>query len=257
MATRLAQGPATIHQLQHLVNGHYANIYAIVNNWVKRRYAQWPQRQLIECQRPGAPLRRKWHHIVTLTDNGRTDLWRYAQVTRRLRCSDTDDAPLRADMPEDPLEALRLYARQEFLRPAALTLLDELLGWPKQNGREMGAHTGNYGATRAWLDIFRKAGFVTDTGDEYPESSCIKSPHWIFNNNGREALDRHIDALRRAALASGFTPTRRCEYFYPREEASPCTWTMSANNPPDCPDCPYYWYVVQEQQREEERRLGR
>lgn len=236
MATRLAAGPATMKELEAVTGGYQSVIWHIVQNWVGQRFAEWTMHY------PGGAHRGMRERIVTLTETGRRDLWRFGWVTRRLRFSENDDPPLLPDMPEDALEAVRLYARKELLRPAALAVMDELLMWGgKQNVREMAGHTGNLAATRAYMDIFRKAGFVTDIGPRETKYRQITYPRWVLNTYGLEVVDRHIDALRRMSGASGYVPTRECELYYPCQDSSPCASEICSFHPAPCADCPYWW----------------
>lgn len=240
MATRLAIGPATVEGLQILTHANYCGIYQILRNWAASQFVEWTMFE------PADPLHGSRFRIATLAPRGREALWRFGWVTRRLRFSEYDDAPLRTDVPDDPLEALRLHARQEFLRPAALSLLWELIGWGRQSCTQLGANIGNYPAAIRYLNHFRTAGYVTDIGERAPEGWCISFPRWILNNHGHDTLDRHIDALRRVAGASGYQPTRSCELYYPNAQNSPCAESITPTKPPQCPDCPHRWLAREE-----------
>lgn len=244
MGTRLAQGPATLKELEAVTGGYQSVVWHIVRAWVRNRFATW------NIQRGGGRRGRHSWREVCLTDDARRDLWRYGWVTRRVRLGDTSDPPLRDDMPEDPLEALRLHARKEFLRPGALMVLDQLLGWPKQNVRGMAAFTDNLAATRRYMDKFRAAGFVEDVDrDALPGRWRFTSPKWVLSAKGMDALDRHVDAMRRVCVASGYVPTRECEFYYPLQHASPCTGSMSADREPPCGnDCPLWEQVIWERE---------
>ena len=242
MATRLAIGPASIEDLRDVSGGSYCGVYQIVRNWVRRRFAAWTM-----CRVKGRQSGERFR-VVTLAEDGRRDLWRFAQVTARLRFTDTAEYPLRSDVPDEPLEALRRNARHEFLRPSSLALLDELIGWPGQNGLEMARHTSCHGATPDMIMRLRAAGFLTDISGYRIHRGCITIPQWVLNDCGHDALDRHIDALRRAAIVSGYTPERSCEYYYPNPSVSFCAAAMNEYTPPPCPDCPWYEQVILEQQ---------
>lgn len=230
-------GPATLKELEVVTSGYKSVTWHIVRNWVGRGFATWET-----CRGGGRRGLSRWREVA-LTDEGRRDLWRYAWVTRRLRFSDWQEAPLREDVPEDALDALRLHARTEFLRPAALALLEELMGWPGQNLREMGEHTELYATLRGHVRNFRVAGFLADGGQGAMHVGCFKYPRWRLNEAGIDALDRHIDALRRAGIASGYVPTKSCEYYYPNEHVSPCA-TSRGSNIERCSDC---WHVEKDE----------
>lgn len=234
MATRLAMGPATFDEISRLTGMFPEDAYKIMRNWVERRLAEWPKVYRM------AGNRMKPCRELTLTEDGKRDLWRYAIVTRRMRIGDGSEPPLRSDMPEDPLEALRLYARKEFLRPTAMSLVEELIGWPRQSCSDMGRHIGSLNGAATHLRNFRRADLVTDVGSLVFKGSCYRRQLWVLNDYGLECLDRHIDALRRAALATGSLPTRECEYQYPYQEHSWCALALAEYNPPKCPDC-IYW----------------
>lgn len=234
MATRLAMGPATFDDLSRLTGMYPEDAYKIMGNWVRRRLAEWPKVYRM------AGNRLKPCRELTLTEDGKRDIWRYSIVTQRLRIYDGADPPLRTDMPEDPLEALRLFARKEFLRPTAMSLIEELIGWPRQSCSDMGRHIGSTHGALTHLGNFRRAGFVRDVGSGLFRGSFCERRLWVLNDDGFECLDRHIDALRRAALATGYLPSRCCDYSYPYQELSPCALSLSEFNPPKCPYCPYW-----------------
>ncbi|HEY3413761.1 MAG TPA: hypothetical protein VGM51_12010 [Armatimonadota bacterium] len=238
MATRLAIGPASIEDLRDLSGGSYCGVYQIVRNWVGRRFAAWTI-----CRVKGRQSGERFG-VVTLAADGRRDLWRFAQVTSRLRFSEAWEFPLRSDVPDEPLEALRLYARHEFLRPSSMALVEELIGWPGQNALEIARHTGCLGTTDRGIKRLRAAGFLTDITGCRVQRGCITMPKWVLNETGHDALDRHIDALRRAAIVSGYTPERSCEYYYPNQRTSFCASTMNEYTPPPCPDCLWYDEVI-------------
>jgi hypothetical protein len=146
------------------------------------------------------------------TETGRWALWRYAWVARSTFTAYEPDLPLRDDMPDDPVDAVRAGVQQEFLRPASIAVARYLLERGPTSMRQaslamrmpLGAVSQRVRAwdRKGWLQMERDRMTEPFQGERYPT--------WSFSDRGRLALDIHVDALRRAGRVCGWTPTPGC-----------------------------------------------
>lgn len=150
--------------------------------------------------------------VWEVTPTGRWALWRYAWVARSTFTPWDAHYPLREDMPDDPVEAVRTGVQQEFLRPAGIAVAVHLL----ENGRtsmrqaSLAVHLPLSAVSqrvRAW---YRRGWLDADADVRTEPFQGRRYPTWSFNDEGRLALDIHTDALRRAGRACGWTPAPGC-----------------------------------------------
>lgn len=148
---------------------------------------------------------REW----SITDSGRQALWRMAWVTRDILHAPWDDVPLRDDVEDDPVEAVRRHVVFFWLRPSGLQVTRILASpvWAPISmcriTRLSGMNNGTvwqilqYLRARGWLREHPESMSVGFYGDLYPKLS--------MNEEGVQALGRHVDALRRAGRSTGWT----------------------------------------------------
>jgi DNA-binding MarR family transcriptional regulator len=146
-----------------------------------------------------------------ITDVGRRWLWRYGWIMRRLWpiCPYDLETPLRHDTPEAPVLALEQGAHRDLLRPAAVAVTMEIMIWgpctrkEMQQSLEMQPTSANY-----HLDRFRKNGWAESFRRPPQRRYERVVVRWRFTPEGKTAVERHVDAIRRAATASGYFPTK-------------------------------------------------
>jgi hypothetical protein len=143
-----------------------------------------------------------------LTETGRWALWRQAWMTRCAFCPGHLDWDPGTVMPDDPVEAVRLHAREEFLRPGSY----RGIGYMMQRGlvtmRETAVALGIAPAIiYKRMHWWGRLGWVEQTtwrayGLPGQEVWC-----WHLTDAGNDAALYHADALRMAAIGCGWTPT--------------------------------------------------
>jgi hypothetical protein len=148
-----------------------------------------------------------------------------------------EDPPLRDDVPGDPVQAIRECVRPEFLRPAALSVVHQLALFGATSLQGLYAYAGNPALTFFNLHKWREAGLAGRRGREVASVRCNDEGWWELTSEGRLALSRHVDAMRRVCFASGYRISRECEIYHPNEWDSPCAAAISRDNPPHCEDC--------------------
>lgn len=148
---------------------------------------------------------REW----SITENGRRALWRVGWVSRDVLHAPWDDVPLRDDVESDPVQAIRRHVVNSWLRPLGLQCARILIapGWSPISIHQM-SRLGEMHQGQVWRIVqqLRRRGWVTADPDSFAyDSSGIPYPKWKMNADGKEALGRHVDALRRAGRTTGWT----------------------------------------------------
>lgn len=147
---------------------------------------------------------REW----SITETGRWALWRLAWLTR----SAVVDPHLPWDpvpgVPDDPVEAVRQHVRQEFLLPGSYLAFSQLIRFGVCARQDIvRALNVPHDTVRERMRRWERLGWAEKSPVEvlgYQDriSLCRKA-----TPQGVAAIMRHVDALRKAGLACGWTPT--------------------------------------------------
>ncbi|HEY3411928.1 MAG TPA: winged helix-turn-helix domain-containing protein [Armatimonadota bacterium] len=146
--------------------------------------------------------------LWSLTETGRWAMWRQAWITRSAFCAPWVEWPPVEGMDEDPVEAVRRWVKLEFLRPASICGLQYMVRNGLVTMREIArALRIPDGSFLARMRMWEREGWVEETrwpaiGLPGQEVWC-----WLMTDAGKDAVYRHADALRKAAIACGWTPT--------------------------------------------------
>ncbi|HEY3412944.1 MAG TPA: MarR family transcriptional regulator [Armatimonadota bacterium] len=148
---------------------------------------------------------REW----SITDAGRQALWRMGWVTRDVLHEPWEDAPLRDDVEDDPVEAVRRHGVFFWLRPCGLQVARVLTSriWTPASMRKVARLCGiNMGMVWNNVQYMHKRGWLKEHPDMLSHDFRGKPyPALSMNDAGIEALGRHVDALRRAGRSTGWT----------------------------------------------------
>lgn len=164
---------------------------------------------LVDCQlgarRPGSGnLAREWF----ATETGRWALWRLGWLTRSAVVPPDLAWDYETTVGDDPVDAVRRFVRQEFLTPASYVamkhLIEQMPATMNEIARLMRVRWSVVGQRmRWWLRLgWLERSEMTAPGFQGEIAAC-----WNVTPAGVQALLCHIDALRRAALACGWSPT--------------------------------------------------
>lgn len=160
------------------------------------------------------------------TETGRWALWRQAWLTRSALCPAYLNWEVETYMPDDPVEAVRLHVREEFLRPGSYRAIAYMMRAKLVTMRETGVALGialsiMYKRMHWW----ERKGWVEQT--TWPAFGLPDQEVWCWHltDAGNDAAVYHADALRKAVIACGWTPTPgaveygpgHCVYEYERE----------------------------------------
>ncbi|HEY3411713.1 MAG TPA: hypothetical protein VGM51_01505 [Armatimonadota bacterium] len=143
-----------------------------------------------------------------ITETGRWALWRQAWMTRSAFCPGYMDWDPGTVMPDDPVEAVRLHVREEFLRPGSYRGIAYMMRWGLVTMRETAIALGIAPAIMyKRMHWWERNGWVEQTkwphyGLPGQEVWC-----WLLTYAGNDAALYHASALRMAAIACGWTPT--------------------------------------------------
>jgi len=149
-----------------------------------------------------------WPREWWATETGRWALWRQAWLTRSAIVSPEIAWDIHTPVPDDPVDAVRFYASEEFLRPGSYRAAAYLV--------QAGSATMGEVATALELPsavIIKRLKRWERKGllerGELPVPGLPGPPVWSrrFTEPGIQALLCHVDALRKAGLACGWSPT--------------------------------------------------
>jgi len=146
--------------------------------------------------------------IWQATEAGRWEVWRFGYFARLLLFSPLDEVPLRDDVPEDPFEAVRMHVKREWLWPMGMLVADSFIRFGPSTSHQVAvARSIGIGDVAQRVRAWSRKGWLAE--DPVLRSRPFQGrdfPLWDWTEEGYTALARHVDALRRAARACGYTP---------------------------------------------------
>lgn len=166
---------------------------------------------LVDCarvRRDGETRCGGWPREWWATETGRWSLWRQAWLTRSATLAPELAWDFPTAVPDDPVEALRLYGQEEFLRPGSYRAAAYLWQSGVATMGEVAKALGLPGAViYKRLCRWERKGWLERS--DLPVPGLPGPPVWgrRLSDAGIEAFLCHVDALRKAALACGWSPT--------------------------------------------------